>query len=71
MARLAGRWKRYGFPTFPHCDRVGSERPLCVSSGAATSKGANPYGGLVFDASGNLYGTTLDGALAVRVPRTN
>ena len=29
--------------------------------GPSNSDGANPFGGLVFDSTGNLYGTTYDG----------
>ncbi len=31
--------------------------------GSRTKDGANPYSGVVFDAAGNLYGTTLQGGL--------
>jgi uncharacterized repeat protein (TIGR03803 family) len=37
----------------------GSERVLRVFGG--NQDGAFPYGGVIFDTTGNLYGTTLDG----------
>ena len=38
-------------------------RRRCCTASATAQTGLNPYAGLIFDAAGNLYGTTLDGGI--------
>ena len=38
-----------------------TEKPIYFFTGG--SDGANPYGGLIFDQNGNLYGTTISGGI--------
>jgi len=49
----------YGYGTVFEVDTTGTETVLYSFNGAAD--GASPYGGLVRDAAGNLYGTTYSG----------
>jgi uncharacterized repeat protein (TIGR03803 family) len=49
----------YGFGTVFAVNKAGNENVLYSFSGGAD--GSTPYGGLVEDAAGNLYGTTNDG----------
>ncbi len=55
----------YGFGTVYKVDPSGHETVLHsfrgVAAGGMNGDGANPIGTLVFDAQGNLYGTTIDG----------
>ncbi len=55
----------YGFGTVFKVDPSGHETVLHsfrgVAEGGTNGDGANPIGTLVFDAQGNLYGTTIDG----------
>jgi uncharacterized repeat protein (TIGR03803 family) len=46
----------------PHANGKWTERVLYSFTGAAD--GSNPFGALVFDAAGNLYGTTVAGGLS-------
>jgi uncharacterized repeat protein (TIGR03803 family) len=47
-------------------DTTGKKTALYTFTGGAD--GANPYGGLIRDSAGNLYGTTLSGGGAVCLP---
>jgi uncharacterized repeat protein (TIGR03803 family) len=49
----------YGYGTVFRLDSTGKETVLY--SFASNPDGANPWGGLIRDAAGNLYGTTLQG----------
>ena len=52
-----------GVARFLNCRpwRVAGTRPYFTSSRAGSGDGANPSGPVVFDQSGNIYGTTSDG----------
>lgn len=41
----------------------GAKETILHNFGVTSEDGENPYGGLVFDASGNLYGTTYNGGI--------
>jgi uncharacterized repeat protein (TIGR03803 family) len=47
------------FKMTPNSDGTWTESIILVFSGALT--GADPYGGVIFDGAGNLYGTTYEG----------
>lgn len=52
------------FELSPSADGSWSEQVLHGFTGTLQGDGASPIGGLVFDASGNLYGTTSSGGFA-------
>jgi uncharacterized repeat protein (TIGR03803 family) len=58
---LTGGGAGYGvaFELTPMAGGVWMETPLYTFAGKPD--GANPYGSLIFDANGNLYGTTMNG----------
>jgi uncharacterized repeat protein (TIGR03803 family) len=50
-----------GYGTVFKIDTTGKETVLHNFAGVGGGDGANPYAGLVLDAQGNLYGTTVNG----------
>jgi uncharacterized repeat protein (TIGR03803 family) len=54
-----GRCCGYGYGVVFKLDPAGHETVLYTFTGG--TDGSNPYGGVIFDAAGNLYGTTQSG----------
>jgi uncharacterized repeat protein (TIGR03803 family) len=53
------------FELTPNSNGIWTEQVLySFTGGAGTGDGLEPYGGLIFDRTGNLYGTTLGGGSA-------